>query len=133
MIKGACVVDEDVNRTEVADDAPHGLLDVAPVRDVALDRSRAPAEFADLPRRRLGVDEPLRTCGLRHRPVPLGFGPGVRLDLDVGDDDVRARTRERQRIGTAEPPRAARDEGNPAGQVDLERQATRVESEVREQ
>ena len=96
--------------------------DLLAVGDVALDRGRPAAQRLDLLRGRLGVDEPLRAGDLRERPVPLGLLVGrLRLDLDVGDDDVRAGPGERQRVGAAEPARAAGDEGDAAGEVDLER------------
>ena len=95
------------------------------VGDVALDRSRPPAETLDLLRGRLRVDDPLRLHHLREHAVRLGrLGRLVRLDLDVGDDHVGAAARERERVGTAEAARAAGDEGDAAGEVDLDRHGT---------
>ena len=88
--------------------APHGLVDLGAVGDVALDGGRAAAQLGDLLRGRLGVDEALRARRLGERAVALGVLARVRLDLDVGDDDVRAGARERQRVGPPEPARTRR-------------------------
>ena len=103
VVERAGVVDEDVDRAELVDHAAHGLFDLCPIGDIALDRRRAPPQVRDLLRRRLRIDEPLRARGLRQRPVTPGVLPGVGLDLDVRDHDVRAGTGERQRIGATEP------------------------------
>ena len=86
-------------------------------------RERAPAERADLLDGRLGVDHPLRARRLGEHAVALGVLARVRLELDVGDRDVRAGARERQRVGAPEPARAAGDERDAAEEVDLERHA----------
>ena len=90
------------------------------VGDVASHGERAAAERADLLDRRLGVHHPLRDGRLREHAVLLG-GARVRLEEDVCDRDVGSRAREHQRVGAAEATRAARDERDPAGEVDLER------------
>ena len=107
---------------EFLDDAVDRLLDLVAVRDVALDRGRAATHALDLLRGRLGVDDPLRLRDLGEDAVRLGSVGGlVRLDLDVRDHDVGARASERQRIGAAEAARAAGDERDAAGEIDLER------------
>src|SRR5207248_1095793 len=111
------------DRSELLDDACDGRLHFVALRYVALDRRRAPPQLRDLARRRLAVDEPLRACGLRERPVLGGVFTRIRLDLDVGDHDVRTGARQRQRVGPAKPARAAGDERDAAGEVDLERHA----------
>ena len=70
-------------------------------------------------RGRLGVDEALCACRLGHRAEPLGVLARIRLDLDVGDHDVGARARERQRVGAAEPARTTGDESDATREVDL--------------
>ena len=90
-------------------------VDLLAVGDVALDRERAAAELLDLARGRLGVDDPLRARDLGERRRTLRRPRVVRLDLDVGDHDVRAGAGERQRVGPPEPARAARDERDPPG------------------
>ena len=102
-------------------DAPDGLRDLVPLGHVAAQRERAAAERADLLGRLLGVDEALRPRRLRKRAVALSLLTGIGFELDVRDRDVRARARQRQRIGAPEPARPARDERDPARQVDLER------------
>ncbi len=126
VVERAGVVDEDVDRAELLDDAVDRLLHLVAVGDVALDRGGAAAERLDLLRRRLREDDSLRLRDLGEDAVGLGrLGRLVRLDLDVGDDDVRPGARERQRVGAAEAARAAGDEGDAAAEVDLERHATR--------
>ena len=101
-----------------------GLLDLLAIGDVALDRGGPTTHRLDLLRRLLRVDDPLRLRDLREHAVLLGrLGRLVRLDLDVGDDDVRAGLRQGERVRAAEPSRAAGDEGDPAGEVDLDRHA----------
>ena len=121
VVERAGVVDQDVDRAELLDDAVDRLLHLVAVGDVALDRGRAAAERLDLLRRRLGVDDPLRLRHLREHAVRLGgLGRFVRLDLDIGDDDVGACARERQRIRAAEAARAAGDERDPSREIDLD-------------
>ena len=112
VVERARVVDEDVDRAELLD----GLLDrlprPAPASVTSHLRASAPPHAGDLLRRRLGVDEPLSARRLGERPVAVGVARVVRLDQDVGDDDVGAGARERQRVGAAEPARAAGDEGD---------------------
>jgi hypothetical protein len=125
VVEGAGVVDEDVDGAEVGGDARDGLVHLCAVGDVAPDRGRAAAELLDLACGRLGVDEPLRASRLRQDAVRRGLLALVRLDLDVGDDHVGAGARERQRVGAAEPARAARHERDTSGEVDLERHGLR--------
>ena len=128
VVERAGVVDEDVHRAELVDDAPHGLFDLSPVGHVALDRGRAAPERRDLLRGRLRVDEPLRPRRLRERPVSLRLLARVGLDLDVRDDDVGAGARKRQRVGATEPARPAGDERNAPREVDLDAQSRGIRS-----
>ena len=122
MVERAGVVDQDVDRAELLDGAVDRLLHLLAVGDVALDRRGAAAHALDLLGGRLGVDDPLRLRDLREDAVRLrGLGRLVRLDLDVGDHDVGAGAGERERVGAAEAARAARDEGDAPGEVDLDR------------
>src|SRR5438093_10719501 len=121
MIKRARVVDQDVDRAELLDDALDRLADLGPAGDVALAGRSSPPHGGDLLGGRLRVDEALRPRRLRDRPVALRLLPRVRLDLDVGDHYVRPGAAERQGVRTTQAPRAAGDERDPAGKVDLER------------
>ena len=94
------------------------------VGHVAANGEGAPAERPDLLHRLLRVHHPLRDGRLRERPVALR-GARVRLDEDVRDRDVGARPGERQRVGAPEPARAAGDESDAPGEVDLERHGAR--------
>ena len=122
MVERARVVDQDVDGAELLDDAIDGLLHLLAVRDVALDRRGAPAHLLDLLRGRLGVDDALSLRDLGEDAVGLGgLGRLVRLDLDVRDHDVRAGAGERERVRAAEAARAAGDECDAPGEVDLDR------------
>jgi hypothetical protein len=123
VVERAGVVDEDVDRAELLDDARDGRIDLDPIGDVALQRERAPAEPADLLRRGLGVDEALRPRSLREHAVARGVLARIRLELDVGERDVRPGPRQSQRIRAPEPARPSRDERDAPRQVDLERHA----------
>ena len=90
--------------------ARDGGRDLVAVGDVAAHGERPAAHRADLLRGGLGADEPLRAGDRRERAVGVGLLGQLRLDEQVGDHDVGARARERQRIGAAEAARAARDE-----------------------
>ena len=103
VVERAGVVDEDVDGAELVDDPLHGLGNLGSFGHVALDGGRAASELGDLPGGRLRVDEALCARRLGHRAEPLGVLARVRLDLDVGDHDVGAGARERQRVGAAEP------------------------------
>ncbi len=76
---------------------------------------------ADLVGRRLRVDHALRARDGRERAPAVGLLGDLGLDEDVRDRDVRARARERERVGAAEPARAAGDERDAAREIDLER------------
>src|SRR4030095_15846562 len=91
-------VDENVDRAELVDRALHRLVHLRTIRDVALDGGRAAAQVAGFLRGLLGVDEALRTRRLGDRAVALGVLARVRLQLDVYDDDVGARSTHGQRI-----------------------------------
>ena len=110
--KQARVGDEDVGRAELA---VRGRLDLRAVGHVAEHGQRAPAEPADLLRGLLGVDEALLARRLGERPVLVGACLG--LELDVGEHDVRAGPCQRERVGPAEPARAAGDERDPPGEI----------------
>ena len=125
VVERARVVDQDVDRAELLDDAIDGFLHLLAVRDVALDRRGAAAHLLDLLRGRLGVDDALSLRDLGEDAVGLGgFRRLVRLDLDVRDHDVRAGAGERQRVGAAESPGASRDQGYAPGEVDFKRHAS---------
>ena len=122
VVERARVVDQDVDGAELLDHAVDGLLHLITVGDVALDRRGAAAELLDLLRGRLGVDDALRLRDLGEHAVGLGrLGRLVRLDLDVRDHDVGAGACERERVRAAETARAAGDECNTPGEVDLDR------------
>ena len=70
------------------------------------------------------MHEPLLPRDGRERAVAVGLLRELRLDEQVGDDDVGARARERQRVGAAEPARPAGDERDAPAEVDLDRHAT---------
>ena len=57
----------------------------------------------------------------RERAVAVGLLGQLRLDEQVGDDDVGAGTRQGQRVRAAEPARAAGDERDAPAEVDLDR------------
>ena len=114
MVERGGVVDEDVHRAKLLDNSRHGRLDLPVVGHVALDGSRAAAELLDLLRGLLRVDEALSLRHLRERAVLGCVLRLVRLDLDVGDDDVGACLCEHERVLAPEPARAARDEGDAA-------------------
>src|SRR2546423_1680212 len=59
------------------------------------------------------------------RPVFVGLLGELRLDEQVGDDDVGARTRKRQSIHAPEPARAPGHERNTPAEVDLDRHQSR--------
>ena len=120
MIERSRVVDEDVDRAELPDRLADGRLNLLLVGHVALEGERPAPELPDLLRRRLGRHEPPGRGRLRERAVYLRSRL-VRLDQDVGDDDVRAGAGQRQRVGPAEPARASRDKGDAAAEVDLNR------------
>ena len=128
VVERAGVVHEDVDRAELVDDAAHGFLDLGAIGHVALDGGRATAERGDLLRGRFREDEPLGPRRLRERAVTLRLGARVGLDLDVGDDDVGAGARKRQRVGPPEPARPARHERNAPREVDLDAQSRGIRS-----
>jgi hypothetical protein len=74
------------------------------------------------------VDEPLLPGDGGQRPVAVRLFRELRLDEQVGDDDVGTGAGEHERVGAAEPTRAAGHERDAPGQVDLDRhQRTLVE------
>ena len=101
VVERAGVVDEDVDRAELLHHPRHGGGDLLAVGHVAAERERAAAEARISSRGRLRVDHPLRARDLREDAVAVGLLAAVGLDQDVGDDDVGAGARERQRVGAA--------------------------------
>ena len=86
----ARVVDQDLDRAEALRDAPHGVVDLGPLADVAGHGERLPAERPDL------------------------RGDGVQLRARArGDGDVGAFAGERERDRPPDAPAAAGDEGDP--------------------
>src|SRR5581483_4392449 len=120
VVERASVVDQDVDRAEFVDGARDRGCDLLAVGDVALDGERPPPERTDLLGRRLRADEALRACERRERAVLVGLFGEVRLDEQVGDHDVCARAGERERVRASEPARAAGDECDLAGEIDLD-------------
>src|SRR5579864_7798761 len=103
VVERAGVVDEDVDRPELLDRARDGRVDLGALGDVAANGECAAAEAANLLHGLLGVHHALLS---RHRgegAVTVGLLRELRLDEQVGDDDVGARARERQRVRAAEP------------------------------
>ena len=84
------------------DHLPHRVVDLRAVGHVAPHGHGSPAERADLVDRLLGVHHPLRDGRLREDAEALGSAR-VGLEQDVGDRDVRAGARERQRVDAPEP------------------------------
>ena len=126
VVERARVVDEDVDGAELVDRAGDRRRDLVAVGDVALDRERAAAHRADLLGGGLRADEALRPRDGRERPVLVRLLRELRLDEQVGDDDVGAGACERQRVHPAEAARAAGDERDPPAEIDLDRhQSTR--------
>src|SRR5579864_1364401 len=103
VVERAGVVDEDVDRAELLDRASDGRIDLGALGYVAANGERAAAEAADLLHRLLGVHEPLLSSHCGERPVAVGVLRKLRLDEQVGDDDVRTGARERQRVRAAKP------------------------------
>jgi hypothetical protein len=66
------------------------------------------------------VHHPLLPRDGGERAVAVGLLRQLRLDEQVGDDDVGPRARERQRVRTPEPARPAGDERDAPGEVDLD-------------
>src|SRR6266511_4788031 len=126
MVERARVVDEDVDRPELVDDALDRLEYLLPPGDVAAQRERAPAELFDLAGGRLRVHEPLRPRSLGERAVAVDVLSLRRLELDVGDRDVGARARKRQGVRPAQPSRSPGDERNPSREIDLNRHAAKI-------
>jgi hypothetical protein len=124
VIQRGSVIDQDVDRAELLDHARHGRVHLRAVGHVAAQGERAAAERTDLLGGRLGVHEPLRTRDRREHAVAVGL-VRARLGLDeqVGDRNVRAGPSQRERVRPPEPARAAGDERDAAGEVDLERHA----------
>ena len=92
------VVDEQVERPELRDGLRDGGLDLAPPGHVHLQRQRPAADRADLAREAAIVR--------RHAQTERDVGP---------------RLRERQRDRPAQPPRRARDQGDPPVEVETHR------------
>ena len=90
------------------------------VGHVAADGDRPPPHAADLLDRLLRVHEALLPRDGRERAVAVGLLGELRLDEQVGDDDVGARAGKRQRVGAPEPARAAGDERDAPGEIDLD-------------
>src|SRR5919201_167260 len=93
MVERGGVVDKDVDRAELLRHPPHRFVDLLAGGDVTAERKRPLPNGFDLRDGRLGVDEALRPCRLRQRPIGLGRLARVGLELDVGDRDVSARSR----------------------------------------
>ncbi len=121
VVERGGVVDEDVDRAELRDDAVDGGGDLLPVGHVTAQRERAAAHVADLVGGGLRVDHPLGPRGGGESAPAVGLLGRLGLHEDVGDRHVRARPRKRQRVRTPEPPRPPGDQGNAAGEVDLDR------------
>ena len=119
VVERAGVVHENVDRTELLDRTGESCIDLTALGDVAPDGERASSHPADLLDGLLGVHEPLlaRDCG--ERAVAVGVFRKLRLDEQVGDDDVSPRACERQGIRSAKPARAAGDERDASAEVDL--------------
>ena len=126
VVECAGVVDEDVDGSQLVDGARNRSSHLLAVGDVAAHGQRSPSEPADLLGGRLGVHEPLRPRHLCERPVRVRLLGQLGLDEEVGDDDVGAGAGECQRVGAPEPARAAGDERDASGQIDLESHGPRL-------
>jgi hypothetical protein len=102
VIERPGVVHQDVDRPELVDDPRDGSSDLVSSRDVAPYGERAPPEATDLLGRLLGMNHPARTSSGRQSAPAVGVLRQLRLDEDVGDRDVGAGARERQRVGATE-------------------------------
>src|SRR5712691_447316 len=121
MIEGRGVVDQDVDLAELVLDLLEHLAHLLAVSDIHLDGERAPPHLADLLRGRVGMHPALRHRVLRERAA-LSFSRLLQVrvvfDQHIGDDDVRALTRERERVLAAQPARGARDHSNPSREIE---------------
>src|SRR5450631_1071447 len=132
VIKRSGVVDQDVERSEVLLDGREDLANLLAIGHVHLHRRRPATHLTDLLARLLGVHDVLRAEQLRQCGVSLLRGLlelRVRLDQDVGDDDVSAGAGEREAVRPAEAARSPGDDGDLPGQIEhatlLERQVMR--------
>ncbi len=114
------VVHEDVDGAELLDGSRHRRSDLISIGDVAPDGERSPPERANLLDGLLGVHEALCPGRGRERTPAVRLLRQLGLDEDVRDRDVRAGACERQRIRTTQAARAARDERDASGEIDLE-------------
>ena len=114
VIERAGVVDEDVDGAELVDGTTDRGRNLIAARHVAPHSKRATPERTDLLDRLLGVNHSLRSrSGGKCAPAVRLLGE-LRLDEDVGNDDVRSRSSERQRVRPSEPAGPARDQGERA-------------------
>jgi hypothetical protein len=96
------VVHEDVDGAELLDGAGDCRINLHTLGHVAPDRERSAAHAANLLDRLLGVHETLLARDGCERAVAVGVLRQLRFDEQVGDDDVRAGSGERQRVGPSQ-------------------------------
>ncbi len=120
------IVHEDVDRAEFPDGAGNRHIDLRTFRDVAADGDRTTAHAAYLLDGLLGVHETLRARNGRERAVAVGVLRQLRFDEQVGNDDIRAGSGERQRVRPSKSSRSSGDECHSAGEIDLNRHAARI-------
>jgi hypothetical protein len=115
VVQRGCVIDEDVDASELVLDALEDVAHLVAVGDVHLDRDRAPAHLPDRLRGLVRIDPALcggHLCQGRVGAFRRRVQVGVVLDQDVGDHHIGAGLGERQRVLPSKPSGSPGDDGN---------------------
>ena len=121
VVEGPRVVDQDIDGPEVLLDGGEDFAHLLAIGDVHLHRGRPASHLPDLLARLLRIDDVLRGEELRERRVCFLGGVlevRVRLDEDIGNDDVRPRPSELEAVRPPETTRSPGNDGDLTGQIE---------------